>query len=90
MADHEESKDDHPGDYLSEGERKKLLVSLHRVLVWVGEKEPQELQIDRAALESEMNKQNDLEAHPGEGDLGRGEGSDRGADRPSGEEREIG
>ena len=57
MADHhEERKDDLPGDYLTEGERKKLLASLHRVLVWVGEKEPQALQIDRAALESEMDK----------------------------------
>ena len=33
-------------DYLTEEERKKLLASLHHVLVWVGVREPEELQID--------------------------------------------
>jgi hypothetical protein len=56
MADKDERKDAHHGEYLTEGERKKLLASLHRVLVWVGEKEPEQLQIDRAALEGEMDK----------------------------------
>jgi hypothetical protein len=56
MAENEERRDNPSGDYLTEGERKKLLVSLHRILVWVGEKEPEQLQIDRADLESEMGK----------------------------------
>jgi len=43
-------------DYLTEEERKKLLASLHHVLVWVGVKEPEELQIDGNDLKSEMDK----------------------------------
>jgi myosin heavy subunit len=43
-------------DYLTEEERKKLLASLHHVLVWVGVKEPEELQIDGDDLKSEMDK----------------------------------
>jgi hypothetical protein len=56
MAEKGDSKDSPPLDYLTEGERKKLLASLHRVLVWVGEKEPEHLQIDKSALEGEMDK----------------------------------
>jgi hypothetical protein len=43
-------------DYLTEAERKRLLASLHHVLVWVGVKEPEELQIDGNDLKSEMDK----------------------------------
>ena len=43
-------------DYLTEAERKRLLASLHHVLVWVGVKEPEELQIDGNDLKSEMEK----------------------------------
>jgi hypothetical protein len=60
MPVNEAKGDEHPGDYLTEGERKKLLASLHRVLVWVGEKEPQELQIDRSTLESEMDEHHQI------------------------------
>ncbi len=58
------------GDYLTEEERRKLLASLHRVLVWVGVKEPEECRIERRALQSEMEKfhqtERDLppEVHP--------------------------
>lgn len=44
------------GDYLTEEERKKLLSSLHHVLVWVGVKEPEGIEIDRFALRGEMEK----------------------------------
>jgi hypothetical protein len=43
-------------DYLTHEEREKLLANLHRVLVWVGVKEPDELKIDQAALNEEMEK----------------------------------
>jgi hypothetical protein len=43
-------------DYLTEEERRKLLASLHRVLVWVGVKEPEECKIEREALVKEMEK----------------------------------
>ncbi len=43
-------------DYLTDEERRKLLSSLHHVLVWVGVKEPEECKIDREALQSEMAK----------------------------------
>ena len=43
-------------DDLTEAERKRLLASLHHVLVWVGVKEPEELQIDGNDLKSEMDK----------------------------------
>jgi hypothetical protein len=43
-------------DYLTEVERKKLLASLHHVLVWVGVKEPEQMQIDGNDLKSEMEK----------------------------------
>jgi hypothetical protein len=56
MAEKGDSKDAPPADYLTEEERKRLLASLHRVLVWVGEKEPEQLQIDRSTLEEEMDK----------------------------------
>lgn len=58
------------GDYLTEEERRKLLASLHRVLVWVGVKEPEECKIEREALVKEMEKfhmtERDLppEVHP--------------------------
>lgn len=44
------------GDYLTEEERRKLLSSLHRVLVWVGVKEPEECKIEREALRKEMER----------------------------------
>lgn len=43
-------------DYLTEDERRRLLSSLHRVLVWVGVKEPEECRIERESLEKEMEK----------------------------------
>lgn len=60
-------------DYLTEAERKKLLASLHHVLVWVGVKEPELMQIDGDVLKSEMEKfhqtEKDLppEIHAGQG-----------------------
>ena len=60
-------------DYLTEAERKKLLASLHHVLVWVGVKEPEVMQIDGNDLKSEMEKfhqtEKDLppEIHVGQG-----------------------
>jgi hypothetical protein len=44
------------GDYLTEQERQKLLSSLHHVLVWVGVKEPEGIEIDRSAIRGEMEK----------------------------------
>lgn len=44
------------GDYLTEEERRKLLSSLHRVLVWVGVKDPEECRLERAALDAELEK----------------------------------
>ena len=44
------------GYYLTEEERRKLLSSLHRVLVWVGVKEPEECRIERESLVKEMEK----------------------------------
>ncbi|MCX6674652.1 MAG: hypothetical protein NTY37_12845 [Methanothrix sp.] len=58
---------------MTEAERKKLLASLHHFLVWVGVKEPEELQIDGNGLLSEMEKlhqtEKDLppEIHAGQG-----------------------
>ncbi len=43
-------------DYLTEAERKRLLASLHHFLVWVGVKEPEQMQIDGNDLKSEMKK----------------------------------
>ncbi len=43
-------------DYLTDEERRKLLVNLHRVLVWVGVKEPAECKINRKDLIYEMDK----------------------------------
>jgi len=43
-------------DLLTDEERRKLLANLHRVLVWVGVKEPEECEIDPKALISEMEK----------------------------------
>jgi hypothetical protein len=57
-------------DYLTEEERRKLVASLHHVLVWVGAKEPEECSIDRDVLQTEMKKfhqtERDLppEVHP--------------------------
>lgn len=57
-------------DYLTEEERRKLVSSLHHVLVWVGVKEPEVCRIDREALQIEMRKfhqtEKDLppEVHP--------------------------
>jgi hypothetical protein len=64
-----------PGYYLTEEERKKLLSSLHHVLVWVGVKEPEGIEIDRFALRGEMEKfhqtEKDLppEVHVGKGTI---------------------
>ncbi|HNX39856.1 MAG TPA: DUF5788 family protein [Methanothrix sp.] len=44
------------GDCLTEEERKKLVASLHHALVWVGVKEPEMLEIDKADLSVEMEK----------------------------------
>lgn len=44
------------GDLLSEDERRRLLASLHRILVWVGVKEPEECKIDKEAIKEEMLK----------------------------------
>ncbi|MDD1759924.1 MAG: DUF5788 family protein [Methanothrix sp.] len=62
------------GDYLTEEERKKMLSSLHRVLVWVGVKEPEGIEIDRLALMGEMEK-----FHQTEKDLPPEIHADRGA-----------
>jgi Family of unknown function (DUF5788) len=43
-------------DYITEPEREKLLANLHRVLVWVGSKEPETVQIDTDAIEEELQK----------------------------------
>ncbi len=43
-------------DYLTEGERRKLVASLHHVLVWVGVKEPEECGIDRDTLRKDLDK----------------------------------
>ena len=43
-------------DYLTEEERRKLVASLHHALVWVGVKEPQELNVDRGDLSLEIEK----------------------------------
>jgi hypothetical protein len=43
-------------DYLTETERKKLLANLHRVLVWVGSKEPETIQIEQGAIDEELEK----------------------------------
>jgi hypothetical protein len=40
--------------YLTREEQEKLLANLHRVLVWVGVREPEELKIDQTALQEEM------------------------------------
>jgi len=51
-------------NYLTDEERKKLIANLHRVLVWVGVKVPEECRIDRRTLDEEMEKH-----HQTEGDL---------------------
>ena len=43
-------------DYLSEEERRRLVASLHHAMVWVGVKEPQELNVDKADLSREIEK----------------------------------
>lgn len=52
----EKSLERNIGDYLTEEERRKLLSSLHRVLVWVGVKEPEECKIERDALHAELER----------------------------------
>jgi hypothetical protein len=62
-------------DYLTDEERKKLVASLHHTLVWVGIKEPEELEIDKSDLRMEMEKfhqtESDLpaEVHVGQGKI---------------------
>ncbi|HOU70023.1 MAG TPA: DUF5788 family protein [Methanothrix sp.] len=43
-------------DYLTEEERRRLVASLHHALVWVGVKEPQELNVDKDDLSREIEK----------------------------------
>lgn len=62
--DHAEVAEAEIGDYLTSEERKRLLASLHRSLVWVGVKEPEECEIDRESLRAEMEKY-----HQAKGDL---------------------
>jgi hypothetical protein len=49
-------------DYLTDEERNKLVSSLHHALVWVGVKEPQELEIDKSDLRMEMEKHHQRES----------------------------
>jgi hypothetical protein len=49
------------GNYLTDEERKKLIANLHRVLVWVGAKVPEECWIDRGTLDEEMEKHHQTE-----------------------------
>ena len=42
--------------YLTDEERRKLVASLHHALVWVGVKEPQELNVDKGDLSREIEK----------------------------------
>ncbi len=44
------------GNYLTEEERRKLLASLHRSLIWVGVKEPEECKFDKETMKKEMTK----------------------------------
>ena len=48
-------------DCLTEEDRKKLVSSLHHALVWVGVKEPDELEIDKGDLSMEMEKYHQTE-----------------------------
>lgn len=63
------------GDYLTDEERRKLLSSLHRTLVWVGVKEPEECSVDKEMMNEEMLKygltERDLppEVHPEKGTI---------------------
>jgi len=63
------------GDYLTDEERRKLLASLHRTLVWVGVKEPEECEVDKGMMNEEMLKYGltvkDLppEVHPEKGTI---------------------
>jgi len=62
-------------DILTDEERKKLVSSLHHALVWVGVKEPEELDVDKSDLRMEMEKfhhtESDLpaEVHVGQGKI---------------------
>ncbi|MHC1686288.1 MAG: DUF5788 family protein [Methanothrix sp.] len=47
---------------LSDEERKKLIANLHRVLVWVGVKVPEEYRIDRKTLDEELEKHHQTES----------------------------
>lgn len=49
------------GDCLSDEERAKLIVNLHRVLVWVGVKVPEECRIDQKTLDEEMERHHQTE-----------------------------
>lgn len=44
------------GDYLTDEERRKLFANLHRTLVWVGAKEPEECKVDKGIIKEEMLK----------------------------------
>ncbi len=63
------------GDYLTDVERRKLLANLHRTLVWVGVKEPEECIVDKEMMKEEMLKYGltvrDLppEVHPEKGTI---------------------
>ncbi len=62
-------------DYLPEEERRKLLANLHRALVWVGVKEPEECKIGAEAIKEEMLKyglterEQPPEVHPEKGTI---------------------
>lgn len=62
-------------DYLTDVERRMLLSNLHRTLVWVGVKEPEECSVDKGMMKDEMLKfgltEKDLppEFHPEKGTI---------------------
>ncbi|RQW79300.1 MAG: hypothetical protein EHM14_09130 [Methanothrix sp.] len=49
------------GNCLSDEERAKLIANLHRVLVWVGVKVPEECRIDQKTLDEEMERHHQTE-----------------------------
>ncbi|MBN1322847.1 MAG: hypothetical protein JW986_02445 [Methanotrichaceae archaeon] len=63
------------GDRLTKDEREKLLSHLQRVLVWVGEKVPDEVEVDRDLLGEELDRDHlgskDIypEVHPDSGEI---------------------
>ncbi|MCJ7445574.1 MAG: DUF5788 family protein [Methanotrichaceae archaeon] len=60
MADEKGSKNNEE-DYLTEAERNKLLANLHRVLVWVGVKDPDIIHLDQGDIREELQKFNQTE-----------------------------